>query len=41
LNNGSAHTRACLRAIPTGVCGRLAKLTTLDEMNGDKALEEV
>jgi GIY-YIG catalytic domain len=41
LNNGSAHTRACLRAIPTGVCGRLAKLTTIDEMNGDKPLEEI
>jgi hypothetical protein len=41
LNNGSAHTRACLRAIPTGVCGRLAKLTTLNDTNGNKPLEEI
>jgi hypothetical protein len=41
LNKGSAHTSACLKAIPAGVCQRLAKLTTLDDVNGDKMLDEL
>jgi GIY-YIG catalytic domain len=41
LNNGSAHTKACLRAIPTGVCGRLAKLTMVHNENANQLLEQI
>ena len=33
LNIGSAHTASCFRAIPEGVCQRLAKLTTPTNKN--------
>ena len=41
LNKGSAHTKACFRAIPAGVCHRLAKLTTITDDNCDKPLDEI
>lgn len=41
LNKGSAHTSACFRAIPTGVFGRLAKLTSATGESSNKSLEEL
>ena len=41
LNDGSAHTKACFKAIPNGVYKRLAKLTTITEENKDKKLDEL
>ena len=41
LNKGSTHTNACFRAIPSGVFGRLAKLTTVKLDNMDKTMEEL
>ena len=41
LNMGSAHTPGCFKAITTGVCKRLAKLTTLNDKNKDKKLNEL
>ena len=41
LNKGSTHTTACFRAIPSGVFGRLAKLTTMTPANANKPLEEL
>ena len=41
LNKGSAHTRACLEAIPYGVLNRLAKLTTKTPQNEHKRLDEI
>ena len=38
LNNGSAHTHACYKAIPQGVIGRLAKLTSHNDDTKDKKL---
>ena len=40
LNAGSAHTPGCFKAITTGVCYRLTKLTTVDENNVDLKLDE-
>jgi GIY-YIG catalytic domain len=39
LNQGSAHTKACLRAIPAGVCKRLAKLTSINNTNRNQRLD--
>ncbi len=33
LKKGSSHSSSCFRAIPKGVCHRLAKLTTMTEHN--------
>ena len=41
LNQGSAHTPKCFKAIPQGVCQRLAKLTTVTEKNANKTLKEI
>jgi hypothetical protein len=41
LNKTSIHTPNCLKAIPNGVCQRLAKLTSIDESNKDKKLSEI
>jgi hypothetical protein len=41
LNKGSAHTNACFKAIPAGVYHRLTKLTSMDENNADKCLEDI
>jgi hypothetical protein len=41
LNTGSAHTPGCFKAITTGVCYRLTKLTTVDENNEDMKLDEI
>ena len=41
LNRGSSHTPGCFKAIPTGVCKRLAKLTTLTEENKNKKMDEL
>ena len=41
LNRGSTHTSACFKAIPSGVFGRLAKLTTMTPENANKPLEEL
>ena len=41
LNKGSTHTSACFKAIPSGVFGRLAKLTTMTPENANKPLEEL
>jgi hypothetical protein len=41
LNNGSAHTKACLKAILAGVCNRLAKLTTINEENHNLPLNKL
>ncbi len=41
LNKGSAHTHACFRAIPTGVCHRLAKLTTITPENANIPLSQL
>jgi hypothetical protein len=41
LNKGSAHTNACFRAIPAGVYNSLTKLTSMDNANADKNLEEI
>ena len=35
LNQGSAHRKEVFKAIPLGVMGRLAKLTSRTEENGD------
>jgi hypothetical protein len=41
LNAGSAHTPGCFKAIKTGVCYRLTKLTTVDEDSVDLKLDEI
>ena len=41
LNKGSAHTRACLKAIPYGVLNRLAKLTTTTPQNEHQNIDEI
>ena len=41
LNKGSTHTGACFKAIPAGVCQRLAKLTALTDDNKNKSLDEI
>jgi hypothetical protein len=41
LNKAGVHTNACFKAIPDGVCKRLAKLTTLTEENKDKKLDGI
>jgi hypothetical protein len=41
LNTGSAHTPGCFKAIKTGVCYRLTKLTTVDEDSVDLKLDEI
>jgi hypothetical protein len=41
LNKGSTHTGAVFKAIPKGVYQRLAKLTTMTEMNGNLTLKEI
>ena len=37
-NNGSCHTKHCLKAIPWGLMGRMAKLTSKTETNKGKKL---
>ena len=39
LNKGSAHTNACLKAIPSGVLRRLASLTSLLPDNENATME--
>ena len=41
LNKGSAHTTGCFLAITNGVCKRLTKLTTINESNENKKLDEI
>ena len=41
LNKGSSHTEACMAAIPYGVAGRLAKLTTRNAENETKSLSKL
>jgi hypothetical protein len=41
LNAGSAHTPGCFKAIKTGVCYRLTKLTTVDKDSVDLKLDEI
>jgi hypothetical protein len=41
LNKGSTHTKACFKAIPNGVLGRLAKLTSATEISKEKKLDEL
>ena len=41
LNAGSAHTPGCFKAITTGVCYRLTKLTTIDKTSADMKLDEI
>ena len=41
LNSSSIHAPNCLKAIPNGVCQRLAKLTTMDESNKDLKLNVI
>jgi hypothetical protein len=41
LNTGSAHTPGCFKAIMTGVCYRLTKLTTVNKNNEDMKLDEI
>ena len=41
LNVGSAHTPGCFKAITTGVCHRLTKLTTVDEDSTNMKLDEI
>ncbi len=41
LNAGSAHTPGHFKAIKTGVCYRLTKLTTVDEDSVDLKLDEI
>jgi hypothetical protein len=41
LNAGSAHTPGCFKAIKTGVCYCLTKLTTVNEDSVDLKLDEI
>ena len=41
LNEGSAHTQACFKAITTGVYKRLASLTTVTNENKNSTLEQL
>jgi hypothetical protein len=41
LNRDSTHTAACFKAIPTGVCSRLAKLTTILPFNENTPLQDL
>jgi hypothetical protein len=41
LNVGSAHTPGCFKAIMTGVCYRLTKLTTINENSANMKLNEI
>jgi hypothetical protein len=41
LNSGSAHTNACSKAIPTGLCHRLAKFTAITPTNANTPLNEL
>jgi hypothetical protein len=41
LNRDSTHTAACFKAIPTGVCYRLAKLTTVLPSNENRPLQDI
>jgi hypothetical protein len=41
LNKGSAHTKDCFLAITNGVCKWVTKLTSIDESNENKRLDEV
>lgn len=41
LNAGSSHNPGCLKAIPNGVCHRLAKLTTANDETNPKGLDEL
>ena len=41
LNDGSAHTSHCFKAIPKSVCQRLAKLTTCTNMNANTPLKHL
>jgi GIY-YIG catalytic domain len=41
LNKGSAHTNACFKAIPSGIFNRLAKLTSMNNMNANSKLDAI
>ncbi len=41
LNRGSSHSSSCFRAIPRGVCHRLARLTSVTEENKRMTLDEL
>ena len=41
LNAGSAHTPGCFKAITTGVCYHLTKLTTVNKNSADMKLDEI
>jgi hypothetical protein len=41
LNAGSAHTPGCFKAIRTGVCYQLTKLTTINKNSADMKLDEI
>ena len=41
LNDGSSHTPGCFKAITTGVCYRLTMLTSINDNNGNKKLDEL
>ena len=41
LNDGSSHTPGCFKAITMGVCYHLMKLTSINDDNGDKKLDEL
>jgi len=41
LNNCSTHTKAVFHAIPNGVIGRLAKLTSCTEDTKSKRIDEL
>ena len=41
LNDGSSHTPGCFKAITMGVCYCLTKLTSINDDNGDKKLDEL
>jgi len=41
LNKGSAHTRACMKAIPHGVLNRLGKLTTVSSTNEQMTIDQL
>ena len=41
LNKGSSHTPGCFKAIPKGVLHRLTKLTTINDDNKGKRIDEI
>lgn len=41
LSSNSSHSLSCFKAINTGVCHHLTKLTSIDKTNGDKRLSDL